>query len=278
MVKIVAGIDFDSYHLAIEMLKQLHFDAAEIHLLHSVEQALLDSSLKRLDPSHPLRIRLNQMKDEGLLELQKAAGILKDTNYSHEMVLRFGDVAKALIGYANEIHGDIIAVGSKSKGSIASLLYGSVTKALTSEAKQSILVVKQAPSDSQGLTALLATDHSSYNYSCIEKFYEWNIKGISKIIVLTAQNDQKLTGHSITEIEEKNKAICAQLEYHGIQSQSIVMECAPKAALSKIVSDVNIDLVMLGAAGHSMLHRFRLGSVSYQQVVNTHNNVLVIRL
>jgi len=56
-----------------------------------------------------------------------------------------GDPATEIVEYANLLGADLIVVGSRGHGSIASALLGSVSRGVLARAKRPVLVVRAAP-------------------------------------------------------------------------------------------------------------------------------------
>lgn len=291
MVQIVAGIDHQYYANALTFLERLRFASADVRLMHVVESVLPDKSFPELKPNHPLSILLAENERQGDEELVKAGSMLEKTGYHLGTELRRGDSARCLIELATQMQAHLIAVGSAQKGHWASLFFGSVTKALTAGAEQSILIAKSPPISQSGLTAVLATDHSPYCNACIEHFLSWQATGVQRVTVVTAlvhgitppsavPDDpiQGLVSESREEVRVMSAALCDRLRREGIECDSVLAEDFPQEAIAKTMKDTAADLLIMGARGHGFWDRFRLGSVSHFQVVATPHNVLVIRV
>lgn len=293
MVKVIAGIDYEEYKAALAFLTQLRFPEAEVRLLHVIESVFPNLSIESIPDEHPVMAYFREMERVGKAELASAEQQLKDSGYSVSQSLLRGWLSKTLVQQADEMGADLIAVGSGNQGAWASLFFGSVSKALSSSANQSILVAKEMPVSKGALTAVLATDHSEYCNKCIDEFLTWNARGIERVMVVTASDTRippdipeanldtdligDLTAVFETELARKNEALCGKLSAAGIECSSLVLPDHPNAAIDKAMNDANADLLIMGARGHGFWDRLRLGSVSHHQVVATPHNVLVIR-
>lgn len=290
MIRIVAGIDFEHYPFALAFIDRLRFAAAEVHLLHVVESVLPDKSFPDPELKHPLSVIMAEQERQGNEELVKAASMLQSTGYVLSTEVRKGDPARSMIEYANSLAADLIAMGSAQKGAWASLFFGSVTKALTDSAEQSLLIAKSPPRSHEPLSAVLAVDHSPYCNACIERFIEWKARGVRRVTIVSALEHLKLSvdhsGHELdllkddieTQINARNAQICERLQQEGIECEHRLVAGHPNQAIDTVMEDTEADLLIVGARGHGFWDRFRLGSVSHFQVVSTPHNVLVVRV
>lgn len=282
MIRIVAGIDFEHYPLALAFLERLRFSAAEVRLMHVIESLFPDKSFPDLGLNHPLSVVMAEKERQGDAELVKAGKLLHTSGYLLGTELHRGDPARSLVEYAKDSLADIIAVGSGRKGAWASLFFGSVTKALTAGAEQSILVAKSQPRSSDGLSAVLAVDHSNYCNACIDRFIEWRPQGVHRVTIVTAKQadfdlDQQWANSAI-DLEAQNANICNRLSELGIECDQRIVPGHPNEAIETVMKDTEADLLVMGARGHGFWDRLRLGSVSHFQVVATPHNILVVRV
>lgn len=282
MIRIVAGIDFEYYPFALAFLERLRFAGAEVRLMHVIESVFTDKSFPDLAPNHPLSVLMAENERQGDAELVKAGKMLQESHYHLGTELQRGEPSRSLIEYAKDSSAEIIAVGSAQKGTWASLFFGSVTKALTAGAEQSILIAKSHPRSKDGLTAVFAVDHSVYCNACIDRFIEWKTQGVQRITIVTAKqaaSDLDLQLANIdADFEAQNAEICDRLRAEGIECGHRLVPGHPNEAIDTVMKETEADLLIMGARGHGFWDRFRLGSVSHYQVVATPHNVLVIRV
>ena len=168
-------------------------------------------------------------------------------------------------------------MGSSQPGKWGSLFFGSVTKALSAEATQSILVGKSVVTPDRPLRVVLATDHSSYSSQCMDRFLTWNPAGISKALVVTAAGSQDLPTDSMKEMQAKSRGLCTRIESQRIDCDILIRPDNPQDLVSQAMKDFGADLLVLGARGHGFWNRLWFGSVAHYHVVATPYNVLVLR-
>lgn len=293
-MRILFGIDRSGGCLpAIQMALDLKFPQVEVDLMHVIESVLPDGSFPDLSDNHPLTQLYLHHQDEGREALMTAAAEFEEAGLQVRTFLERGDVAADLIAHANKEQCDLIVAKSSSKGYYGSLFFGSVTKGLLIDARQSLLFVKGEGIPQRPLKAVFATDHSPYCDRCVDLMVKMEPKGIEQLTVLTANEipasvtellvddlpDLKdIAPRWITEkIEERNQAICAKLAPLGAKCESRIAEMHPNEAIRKAMEETGADLLIMGAQGHGFIERLTMGSKSFHQVVNEPHSVLVLR-
>lgn len=109
----------------------------EIHLLN-VQYAL--------DGNVSLFINQGDIKqyhqEEGLKSLQNTRDLLAQAGIAYQYHITVGDPAEMIVRFAAEKHYDLIVMGPRGKGSIQSLLLGSVTNKVMQLSNIPVLLVK----------------------------------------------------------------------------------------------------------------------------------------
>lgn len=74
--------------------------------------------------------------------LDDALRLAEEADVSARTVLLHGEPADEIVAYADTIDADVIVVGSRGHGRLASALLGSVSRAILREARRPVLVVR----------------------------------------------------------------------------------------------------------------------------------------
>jgi nucleotide-binding universal stress UspA family protein len=190
-----------------------------------------------------------------------------------EEVQRLGSPVSVLTAEADERSADLIAVGSEQKGTWGSLFFGSVGKGLLMGADHSILFGKGPVENEGAINAIFATDHSEYAQKAADWLLSHLPAGFGQVVVLTAvgEKDDRAT------FEKANHDLAIRFNQQGIAARGEVVEGHPSQAIKQAMSAHKSDLLIVGAQGHGFLERLRIGSLSFEVVVNSPYSVLVIR-
>ncbi len=86
----------------------------------------------------------HQLTDDDRASLVEARVLAEDGGVEIRTELLTGHPADEIVAYADNVDADLIVVGSRGHGAIASALLGSVSRAVLHEAKRPILVVRGA--------------------------------------------------------------------------------------------------------------------------------------
>lgn len=292
-MKIIVGVDFsEQTEEACQLIQRLQFPQTQITLVHTLETF------------YPNAMETFPMQQVGAIEqyialqereAKKQMGEMTQRIASHglevQSEIRQGFVVNQLLEAANEQKGDLIALGSGGKSTFASLLVGSVTRKVVSDAKQSVLIAKKMVRKQGPLKLVFATDHSPYSMAAADLLAQWKPCGIADITVMTAYPAQLLdVMKSVMEnyqgdvrpwverqLTEQNKEVMKKLEGIGCSLNQRLVAGDPHEAIDLVMKETQADLLVLGAVGHGFLDRLTLGSVSFRQAVATPHPVLIMR-
>ena len=290
-VKTLVGVDLlDSYESAIELCKRIKFENQEWVFVHALP--VLPWYVPGMIPQViPVAESVDAFQDAGRRALAKARELVGDYRSTDHM--REGDAATMLTRYSQDEDADLILVGSGHPKNGPLWKLGSVSRALSIEAKQSLLVAKLPSSKSGPVHAVFATDHSEYANRALDQLISWNPQGFSRIDVVTAYE----VNPSTTAMLKRDTSV--DLEFQDWVRDHCLKESAKVAEkLKSIVPEVNVivqegesnevirnamtssdaDLLIMGAQGHGFLDRLVIGSTSHHHVVAEPYPVLLLRL
>lgn len=297
MNKIVLGAEqAEDFDLIYSLLKRLRFANAELTVAHVIE------------PVHPAALAVSQdaayVLAQDLERIMEAAQKHADAVLAHakqalgadgieaETVALQGHRIDELLNYCESADADLIAIGSEMKGPIASVLFGSVSRAIAQHAKRSLLVAK--PSEKNGmLHAVLATDHSKYMERCLDELLRLHPMGIDRLDIVTAfRAEEYLQSHSLgempvteidvlerieAELHEANERVKQKLKELVPVMHSYVIRDSAIHAIRQHMKESGACLLIVGAHGHSAIERLLLGSVSHHMVAVEPFPVLLLR-
>lgn len=101
-----------------------------------------DSALKlfkRYAPKGAIGDYLREMSEKDLAPCRK---VLDKAGVSHDMVIRFGDVAEQILAEIKDCNCDMTVLGSKGRGALKSLVVGSVAQKVLANAAVPVLLVR----------------------------------------------------------------------------------------------------------------------------------------
>lgn len=212
---------------------------------------------------------------------------------SVEAVLLRGRAAGALVDAAHDLGADLIIVGSRGHGTIASLLLGSVSSEVVDEAPCPVLVARSATIG----RIVFATDGSPSARGAEDRLAGWPIFEGLPIHVLSVAHVAHPWTSAITPsaYPQALDAYEAELRAMRLEHERIATEAAERLrdagrsveaetrdgdAAGEIVAVAQehaADLIVLGSRGRTGLTRLVLGSVARSVLSASHASVLVVR-
>ena len=207
-------------------------------------------------------------------------------------VLR-GRVADAIIDDARDFRADVVIVGSRGHGTIASLLLGSVSSEVVDQAPCPVLVARRASLS----RVVFATDQSPSAQDAEAVLARWPIFGGVPIHVMSVADVVRpwTTGIAPTMHGKVLETYGADLRQAKAEHQRIATDAAARLHESGRAVDVEVragdaaeeiiavveqqraDLVVLGSRGRTGLTRLLLGSVARNVLSGTTASVLIVR-
>lgn len=204
-----------------------------------------------------------------------------------------GRPASALLDEANAMRPDLIVIGSRGHGPLATALLGSVSAEVVDHARCPVLVARQSAAH----RLIVGVDGSPSAECAIATLSTWPIfAGLSARVVAVAEPP---TGWAVgitaafypTWVELRDSTIdarrgqleqvveraCEDLAGVGLKSSAELREGDPADELLRAAGESDADLIVVGSRGRSGLARLALGSVARKVLLHTHASVLVVR-
>jgi nucleotide-binding universal stress UspA family protein len=190
-MKILLGVDAHRRcQPVIALLGRLNFANAHATALSVVEEPTSIGLAVPPDMGAAISLDISRITEAAQKHAHKtaeeAAKALEEYGTKAEPKIVFGGAADKLEEAASEMNADLIAVGSEGKGTLEALIFGSVSSALCSHARTSVLVGKGEVAKEGKVRTVFATDHSKYATKCLHRFIEMSPQGISKITLMSA--------------------------------------------------------------------------------------------
>ncbi len=297
MNKIVLGTEqAEDFDLTYALLKRLRFANSALTVAHVIEPVHPAAFAVSQDAAYALARDLERILEAAQKHadsvLNHAAEAMKADGVEGETQALKGHRADELLKYCESVDADLIAVGSELKGPIASVLFGSVSRAIAQHAKRSLLVAKKGK-ENGSLHAVLATDHSKYMDRCLHELLRLHPRGIGRLDIITAfRSEDYLQRHSLgempvtginvlerieQELQEANERLKQELKPLAQTIHSKVVRDGAIHAIANHMNDSGADLLILGAHGHSAIERLLLGSVSHHMIAVEPFPVLLLR-
>jgi nucleotide-binding universal stress UspA family protein len=271
-MKVVVGVDLsDQWQAPVSLLRRLRFPDVSPILIHALEPIPMIGMYPDLVDQASYATVEKEREECGQRELEEAHHAL---GMKCEEVIELGSPVSVLISQAEARHADLIAIGSTQKGAWGSLFFGSAGKGLLVGANESILFGKSPIKEDGPVTAIFATDHSDYANRAVQWLFDRLPVGIGHTIVFTAIDE---TATNEKEVEKANHDLAIRFIQHGMAARGEVRRGHPSAAIREAMAYHKSDLLILGAQGHGFFERLRIGSLSFEQVVNSPHSVLVVR-
>jgi nucleotide-binding universal stress UspA family protein len=215
-------------------------------------------------------------------------------------VVMQGDASSEILTFVNQEDPDLVVVGSRGENALLSFLLGSVARRLVAYARCSVLIARHFDGlDAEAsatrlrgtakLAALVATDDSEGSRKAVDWVRQTGPNAWRRLVpvciepftVLPPGLDPALIPEEIpvdvARAEAVAKEAAARLEETAAEVTPEYRIDRPSHALTVLAKEHGVDLVVIGAKGHSGLERFLLGSVSYEVATTAPCSVMIVR-
>jgi nucleotide-binding universal stress UspA family protein len=208
------------------------------------------------------------------------------------VVLR-GRAASVIIDDAHDFRADLVIVGSRGHGPIATLLLGSVSSEVVDNASCPVLVARSTTLS----RVVFATDESPAAQSAEAILARWPIfTGVPIHVVSVAEGAHPwTTGIAPTMYRQVLDAYAADLRESKVEHERIARDTAARLRKAGNIADAEMrdgdaageivavsdqrgaDLIVLGSRGRTGLTRLLLGSVARNVLSGSAASVLIVR-
>jgi len=268
-------------------------DATELLLVHISQPSQYYTVLV---PDAVHTVDVTYWKEQAEKYLQRKTQELQSEGYDVESVLSDGDVASSICDVADAQDVDLIAMTTHGRSGIEKWVLGSVADRVIRSAHQPVFLVRpqEEPTPATPIDRILVPlDGSRLAEQALSEAIELAKANKSEIWLLQSVEFPEYWGEeyagmhampALISTEEQEAAAreylrqsAEQLTSAGISVQIVVTTGHAASAISDVVADNEIDLIVMSTHGRSGLSRWVFGSVAEKVVRLAECPVLLIR-
>jgi nucleotide-binding universal stress UspA family protein len=225
--------------------------------------------------------------------IEDAASALQAPGLVVSGSVAIGRAATVIVDVATEHHSELIIVGSRGRGPIASMLLGSVSAEVVDHAPCPVLVVRSAlespvivavdgsASADAAVTYLVANpmvaDRPIHVVGVAHRFGRagvWKAGGMSSATLEVLDEQLRAERH---ELEQVAARAVARLRAVGCHAEWSISEGHPADQIIKSAADLGCGLIVMGSRGMTGLKRIVIGSVARTVLLHAAASVLIVR-
>ena len=219
----------------------------------------------------------------GLKLLEEARKIADQEDVHILTNMAQGEPHEKIVHVADDENCDLIVMGRRGTNELERILVGSVTARVIGYTQKDVLVVP----DGTKLTRkniLLATDGSPSCETAVDraiKLAKDHSAGLTAVSVVYTNDEYMALAPGIVEelvrkAKEKLATIVQRGKESGVAVTTVVKEGEAYEAITNLVQDNKIDLIVMGSHGRKGLQRFLMGSVTERTIGYATCPVLVV--
>ena len=225
--------------------------------------------------------------------ISRAEAALRRDDLVVDGVLVRGRPASSIVDEAHGMSADLVVVGNRGHGTIATMVLGSTAAEVVDHAPCPVLVAR----DSE-IGMVVFADDGSVSARCAETVLtSWPLfQGATVKVVTVAQlampvatgftpglNDQVMESYTRSadlareQTGEESASAASRLSAAGLLAEPIVLEGDAAASIVAFADTHHAGMVVMGTRGHTGLARLILGSVARNVLLHAHCSVLIVR-
>lgn len=215
--------------------------------------------------------------------LEERANALRRCGLTVTTSVELGPPAHLLIGRASRSFTDLIVVGSRKLGPVASAVLGSVSAHLVDHAPCPVLVARS----SSASRMLLATDGTPSSRTIPTVLATWGtaFRGLPVEVLSVAPRDVLVTPWADGDPADADlvvhegiaEQVADEMLELGWPAAALALRGDPGRTIVRAGQEWGADLIVTGSRGIGKLRRLVLGSVAHDVLMHAQSSVLVVR-
>jgi len=213
-------------------------------------------------------VTVDQMQQAGVTLLEE---IVEELGGGPEIErkVRIGGAAEVIRATAEEALAELIVVGSRGRGSVGSLLLGSVSRSLAARGPCPTLIVPESASPVGDGPIICAVDDSDGARAALRKAADVSRRLASQLLLVTVKAvDDPTSSADAHPVDDAGL---------GTRPEWIYMRGEPPGAIIEAADARRADLIVIGSRGRGALAASVLGSVSSSVAGRSTCPVMVVR-
>ena len=248
------------------------------------------TGLSGLAPASATNLEAEREALEGVVA--ERAALLRSTGLNVTTAVEFGSATQTIVHHAQESYAQLIVVGSRRLGPIASAVLGSVSAYLVDHAPCPVLVVR-----SPGATRmLLATDGSDSSRNIPSILASWGgaFQGLPVEVLSVAHEQHPIdpfvpltprpprpivpsTDPDYALHERIAEQVADEMMDLGWHAAAVAIAGDPEREILATAASWRADLIVTGSRELGTLRRHVIGSLSHDLLMHSQSSLLVVR-
>lgn len=178
---------------------------------------------------------------------------------------RHGDPQEVIIDFAQQVHANLIMVGSNCKNSLERIIIGSVSQAILNSAQCPVIVAKTPCSFAHAeepvfKNVLLPIDNSVFSVAAVRWLTNFRWTADTKLVVLAVVEQDTDLDQVHNSLNNRAGELARYFRSGNILTEIVRGE--PQQTIIDVAHRYHSDLIVMGSHGHTGFKKLILGSVS----------------